>query len=190
MIDALTKARARAWYQRQIGLVRYAVQTDPIEAPVPQGEPLDLALPIIRAEERLHDLRADGLVYPYHDPVGFPTQGYGRLLARDKWGNLSQYPAIDTETAERWLHEDASKALQAVRRLVPVPMTVEQLAALTSFTFNVGPGNLQISTLRKKILRGDLEGAADEFPKWRLAGGVELAGLVARRLRERELFMR
>jgi len=48
---------------------------------------------------------------------------------------------------------------------------------------------VQNSTLRMKLNRGDVEGAADEFPKWRKAGGRVLSGLVRRRDAERALFL-
>jgi lysozyme len=60
---------------------------------------------------------------------------------------------------------------------------------LQSFVYNLGSGRLQSSTLRRKINRGDFEGAADEFPKWRRAGGKILKGLVLRRAAERKLFL-
>jgi lysozyme len=43
--------------------------------------------------------------------------------------------------------------------------------------------------MRMKLNRGQFEGAADEFPKWRKAGGRIIKGLVRRRKQERELFL-
>jgi GH24 family phage-related lysozyme (muramidase) len=40
-----------------------------------------------------------------------------------------------------------------------------------------------------KYNRGEFEGAADEFLKWRKSNGVVLAGLVRRREAERALFL-
>ena len=40
-----------------------------------------------------------------------------------------------------------------------------------------------------KLNRGQFEDAADEFPKWRKAGGRVVKGLVIRRRSERELFL-
>ena len=77
----------------------------------------------------------------------------------------------------------------AVRRLIKTPLTVNQFSAICSWGFNVGSGNVQNSTLRMKLNRGDVEGAADEFRKWRKAGGRVLAGLVRRRVAERALFL-
>lgn len=125
----------------------------------------------------------------YHDPVGFPTQGYGRLLSREAWADLSQWPDIDEVTAEAWLIEDLERAATSVARLITVPLTDNQQAALIDFAFNLGAGNLQISSLRAKLNRGEYAEAADEFPKWVYAGGVKLVGLVRRRATERELFL-
>src|SRR3546814_1924569 len=89
----------------------------------------------------------------YHDPVGYPTQGYGHLLARNKWESLSKYPDIDMEQALEWLRLDLAKAARSVLRLITVPLTDNQYVALADFTFNLGGGNLQVSTLRKEIGR-------------------------------------
>jgi lysozyme len=61
--------------------------------------------------------------------------------------------------------------------------------ALVSFSFNVGLGSLQRSTLRMKTNRGEFEAAADEFLKWTKAGGRVLPGLVKRRNDERALYL-
>ena len=61
--------------------------------------------------------------------------------------------------------------------------------ALVSFSFNVGLGSLQRSTLRMKTNRGDFDEAADEFLKWTKAGGRVLPGLVKRRNDERALYL-
>jgi lysozyme len=63
------------------------------------------------------------------------------------------------------------------------------LDALVSFSFNVGLGTLQRSTLRQKHNRGDYEGAAEEFMKFTKAGGKVLKGLVNRRNDERALYL-
>jgi lysozyme len=58
-----------------------------------------------------------------------------------------------------------------------------------SFSFNVGLGNFQRSTIRMKIQREDWDAAADAFLMWTKAGGKELPGLVKRRKGERALFL-
>ena len=125
----------------------------------------------------------------YHDPVGYPTQGYGRLLSRTPWQDLSQWPAITELQAEHWLQQDMQTAFRAVLQLCPGAETAPQQAALVDFTFNCGAGNLQASTLRRKVNRQDYAGAAEEFHKWVYARGVKLPGLVRRRHAESQLFL-
>jgi GH24 family phage-related lysozyme (muramidase) len=78
---------------------------------------------------------------------------------------------------------------RSVDKLITAELTQVMFDALVSFTYNLGSGNLQSSTLRMKLNRGNYEGAADEFPKWRKAGGRVLQGLVRRRIAERKLFL-
>jgi lysozyme len=70
-----------------------------------------------------------------------------------------------------------------------VPLTQGQFDALVSFSFNVGLGTLQRSTMRQKVNRGDMEGASEELLKYCMAGGKVLKGLQKRRLDERALFL-
>lgn len=131
----------------------------------------------------------EGLVLKaYHDPVGYPTQGFGRLLSRTPWEPLDKWPDIDEHTAEEWLKEDMTKAVRAALRLCPGAETPEQYAAIADFAFNCGAGNLQASTLRRKVNRGDFSGAEKEFSKWVFARGVKLPGLVRRRRAEADMF--
>ena len=129
------------------------------------------------------------MIEPYHDPVGYPTIGYGRLLSRVPWEPLNKYPPITPERAREMAMEDLGRALAAVRRLCPVPLTVHQQAALADFAFNCGAGNLQASTLRQCVLRSDHEEAARQFGRWVFARGVKLPGLVRRRKAEAEMYL-
>lgn len=162
-------------------------------------EVLELVKTIAMPFERLY---LDAYWDPH--PHGLPTQGWGRLLSRysrkmhlDEGKTLEQanewlrttYPQITRDTADEWLEEDIEKANKAVKRLVKVSLTPGQEAALTDFAYNVGPGNLQISTLLRMINRGDFPDAVEEFEKWNKSGGVVLKGLVRRRAAEVLMFM-
>jgi GH24 family phage-related lysozyme (muramidase) len=68
-----------------------------------------------------------------------------------------------------------------VLRLIQVPLDDGQFDALVSFTFNLGAGALQRSTLRRKVTREEHEKAPAEFRRWVWADGHKLAGLVRRR---------
>lgn len=69
-------------------------------------------------------------------------------------------------------------------RLISVPLTDGQFDALVSFTFNLGAGALQRSTLRRKVNRGEHQAVPAEFMKWVWAAGKRLPGLVRRRRAE------
>ena len=68
-------------------------------------------------------------------------------------------------------------------------LNANQYGALVSWTFNVGPGNVESSTLLKRLNAGEAAGTviAEELPKWNKAGGQTLAGLTRRRAAEVQL---
>lgn len=120
---------------------------------------------------------------PYQDSVGVWTIGYGHTHGVGP----NSRPVTKAE-ALALLQADAADAATAVRDLVDVHLTQNQLDALISFTFNLGAGALAESTLLKRLNKGDYRGARREFGKWVLAGGVRLQGLVRRRHAEAALF--
>lgn len=126
---------------------------------------------------------------PYYDIAGFPTIGYGHLLSREIDADLSKWPDITQEEADNLLDLDLQKAARSVIRLCPMPMTDGRLSALVDFVFNLGAGNLQISTLRKCIIRDDTNGAIIQFKRWVYAGSIKIPGLVRRRSVEIDLFI-
>lgn len=143
----------------------------------------EIAFALARRHETLHDpLPATAQLYePYFDPVGFPTIGYGHLLSREPWSSLDRWPAIAETEADALLEGDMARAAWAVLRLINVPLAEGQFAALIDFTFNVGAGNLQLSTLRRVVNREDYQAAPNQFRRWVFARGVKLPGLVRRR---------
>jgi len=123
----------------------------------------------------------------YLCPAGIPTIGWGHTYGV-KLGRT-----ISVQEAEVLLDHDYQAAQDQVERLVHVPLTENQLGALTSFVFNLGMNALATSTLLRKLNVGDIEGAGQEFHKWVYAkvNGVstKLNGLVKRRAEESELFL-
>ena len=116
----------------------------------------------------------------YADPVGIPTICYGHT-ATAKVGDTKS-----PEECERLLQQDLGIALNAVDHALP-NLTAQTRAALGSFTYNVGVGAFNGSTLLRKAKSGDLIGACNELTRWVYAGGRKLSGLVNRRAAEREL---
>ena len=120
-----------------------------------------------------------GRAYPYVCPAGFWTIGYGHLCD-------AKHLPITMEEGEAYLTADMEDALRATLRFCPVLATEPEgrLAAIVDFTFNLGAGRLQTSTLRRRINKTDWAGAALELRKWVHGGGRVLPGLVARRQAE------
>lgn len=120
----------------------------------------------------------------YVCPAGYPTVGYGHLVR----GGEDFSAGVTEEQAEQLLIKDVGSAERAVLRLVRVPLSDGQFDALVSFTYNLGAGALQRSTLRTKLNRGEYDVAAVELLRWVYAGGRKLKGLVRRRRAELALF--
>ena len=120
--------------------------------------------------------------HPYICPAGFHTIGYGHLCD-------PAHPPITEAEAEVYLARDLITALNATLRFCPVLAAESEgrLAAIVDFTFNLGAGRLQASTLRRRINRQDWSSAALELRRWVYGGGKILPGLVARREAESRL---
>ena len=114
--------------------------------------------------------------HPYICPAGFWTVGYGHLCD-------PKHPPITEAEAECYLADDLQTALGASLRYCPVLATEPgvRLAAIVDFTFNLGAGRLQTSTLRRRINQRDWSASAQELSRWIYGGGKVLPGLVARR---------
>lgn len=125
---------------------------------------------------------------PYLCPAGIPTIGYGSTYYEDGTHVKLTDAPITKERAEAILRSELGTYESAVNSFVKVPMTQGQFDALVDFAYNAGTGNLQKSTLLKKLNAKDYKGAAGEFDKWVYGGGKKLGGLVKRRAKERTLF--
>jgi lysozyme len=117
-----------------------------------------------------------GRAHPYICPAGYWTIGYGHLCDPN-------YAPITEADAEAYLARDLMTALSATLRCCPVLVTEPEgrLAAIVDFTFNLGAGRLQTSTLRRRINERDWAAGARELRRWVHGGGRVLPGLVARR---------
>ena len=126
----------------------------------------------------------DPRAHPYICPAGFWTIGYGHLCDQS-------HPPITPAKGEAYLAQDMQVALRVTLRYCPVlaTETVGRLGAIVDFTFNLGAGRLQTSTLRRRINQRDWVGVAFEFRRWVYGGGRVLPGLVARREAECRLIL-
>ncbi|KAJ2357403.1 hypothetical protein GGF43_001480 [Coemansia sp. RSA 2618] len=129
---------------------------------------------------------------PKPDPIGLPTVGYGHLCQRKGCSEVKYKFPLTKTTAKQLLSDDIPKYTKCLASYLnsKVKLNDNQWAALTSWTFNNGCNNAKTSTLVKRLNNGENPNtvAAQELPKWRLAGGRVLPGLVNRRKAEIKLF--
>lgn len=121
---------------------------------------------------------------PYLDPIGILTVGYGHVGPDIRAGS-----EITQDAAEAILLSDLNRFELGVSSMVNSEITDNQFAAMVSFAFNVGMGNLAKSTLLHYVNEGDMDAAANEFTRWNKAAGKVMAGLTARREAEKALFL-
>ena len=125
----------------------------------------------------------------YDDGVGVWTIGFGTTI----YPNGIKVKKGDTCTeaqAKSYMAHDLKKFEQAVNGAVTIPLNQNQFDVLVSLAYNIGTNAFKNSTLVKKLNAGDYRGAADQFDVWVNAGGKRMQGLVNRRAKEKEVFLR
>lgn len=167
------------------------------------------AIASLKLSEGLHDgdRRTPNILEPQADPIGIFTVGWGyalfqngkpvtdRATAMRIWSK--RWPqGFGPAEAEQLLIEVAQDVCDRVRRLLPgLALNDHELGALVCLAYNIGVGEIggkadfADSSVRRLLLAGDRLAAANAFRSWRIAGGKVVPGLVARRERERALFL-
>lgn len=128
---------------------------------------------------------------PYLCPAGIATVGFGSTYYEDGTKVTLKDKPITEQRATELLEFIANKTFsENINKVVKVPLNQNQFDALVSFAYNIGNKNFNWSTLLKKLNQSDYEGASLEFGRWNQAGGKILNGLVLRRQKEKELFLK
>jgi len=138
----------------------------------------------------LHWIYDDHTGRPINDynARGFATIGYGHLITEAEKQQGLFLNGINEEQALDLLSRDLGIAEGAVLRAVKVSLTQNEFDALVSFTFNVGAGNLNSSTLLQLLNAGNKRDVPAQFLRWNRSKGVVLPGLERRRRDEAMLF--
>ena len=108
------------------------------------------------------------------------------------WGHTGSDVTADTV----WTQEEADAAFlkdlewveECVGKAVTAQLTQNEYDSVCSLVFNIGCTNFGKSTLVKLINEHNFDAAALEFRRWSKQKGVELAGIVRRRVAEEKLF--
>ena len=131
--------------------------------------------------------QADGTFRAYPDPGsgGDPwTIGWGSTGADIKPGTIWTQQQCD----DRLSADLTSFAAKVSAVIGAAPTTQHQFDAMTSFAYNLGVANLQVSTLLRLHKAGDYRGAAAQFGLWNKAAGKVMPGLTRRRAAEAALY--
>lgn len=126
----------------------------------------------------------------YHgaaDRPGLLTIGYGHTDAAGP-PTVHQGQVITKQQASDILRADLGHVEANVSKMVKVPLTDNQFAAMVSFVFNCGEANFAKSSMLRKLNAGDYASVPSELMKWTKANGKQVQGLVNRRAAEAGLW--
>lgn len=135
---------------------------------------------IIPSEGEVKDKQ--GMHVAYIDAVGIPTICYGQT-GEDLYGRKIKIGMkLSQEECMEMLRRTLIKFEKEVDKLVKVPYRSDyEKAALISFTYNVGIGNLSKSSLLKALNEGNHDLACNKLTDWVYAQKKKLRGLEIRR---------
>jgi len=126
---------------------------------------------------------------PYLCPANVPTIGYGSTMYKNGERVTMDDDEITEEQATEMLMDTIKSVEKQVKKVLTVKLKPHQMAALISFTYNVGIGNLSNSTLLAWVNSNpDFPRIPEQFRRWNKGGGKVLNGLVRRREAEIELW--
>ena len=129
----------------------------------------------------VHESYKDAAYIPVAGDV--PTIGFGSTINLDGTP-VSLGQRTTPVAALKRLGKDIEKFETAVKTCAPVPMHQYEFDAYVSLTYNIGPTAFCKSTLAKKLVQYDYEGACKEILRWDKFQGKSLNGLTIRRQEE------
>ena len=172
--------------------------------PAPLRDVPDQAVDLIKAFEGIPDGDPSTVnIDPYLCPADVWTIGWGHAITQDgvqlkgsanRARAKSLFPGgITRPQAEALLRGDLIPRAATVARGAKVALNDGQFGALLSLLFNIGAGNLEASTLLRRLNQGNFAAAAEQFLAWdkaRVKGVLtSLPGLLRRRKAERAMFL-
>lgn len=116
----------------------------------------------------------------YECSAGKWTIGYGHTVG------VKPLDTITEEEAEQLLVHDVETI--CIPALEGLALNQNQYDACTEFVFNIGATAFLKSTLYKLLLKGDYEGASNQFERWVYGNKKYIAGLHNRRLATKAMF--
>jgi len=129
---------------------------------------------------------------PYLDSVNIPTIGYGTIKYPDGKKVTMQDSEITKEQAKEYLlHHLREIVLPTFNKNIKVDQNQNQIDALGSLVYNIGASGFSLSTLLKRInAKESIEKIKEAFLMWNKASGKILPGLVKRREKEFQFYIK
>ena len=118
----------------------------------------------------------------YQDSVGVWTIGYGHTKG------IYEGLEITQSEAEKMLQDELPEYEGYITDKVVPMLQQHEYDALVCWVYNLGPTNLNSSTLLKKLNAGEFKDVPFQMKRWDKAGGQPLLGLTRRRNAEALLF--
>lgn len=130
----------------------------------------------------------EGLVlHVYKDVAGYASIGYGHKLTEQEIANDVFKNGLTKDEATDLMRHDLARFEESVSRSVKVQLTGNQFGALVCFSFNVGTGAFESSSLLKCLNSGMYSEVPIQLVRWchrrdpKTGQMVEDAGLRKRR---------
>lgn len=120
----------------------------------------------------------------YQDIGGVWTCGYGSTGP-----DITKGTCMTQVEAQGRLSTTLQSIWNQIEQKTSTALSQEQMIALCDFGYNLGENALFKSTLWKYLQEGEIEQAAQEFPKWSHVNGKVIPGLLKRRIKEQEIFL-
>ena len=129
----------------------------------------------------------DGMVVSYRCPANKPTIGYGSLKLIDG-SPVQDGMTITKQEAEDLLAHELEEYEGYINDMVTVAIKQNEMDAMVSWVFNLGPTNLKNSTLLRVLNEGKYHEVPEQIKRWNKVNGVPNEGLKKRRKAEALLF--
>ena len=118
----------------------------------------------------------------YKCAAGVWTIGYGHTK------DVKENDVITKEEAESMLVHELQEYCNDVDIAVKVDLKQNEFDSLVSWTYNLGPTNLNSSTMLRVLNEGKHDDVPTQIKRWNKAGGEVLKGLIRRRNAEALMF--
>jgi len=166
---------------RQNALDRHRVAGACVAGPIARYTMDDKGMKLLKSSE--------GKVnHCYTDAVGVKTVGYGHACQAAGDPACHCKGTYTEKEIDDILRRDLKKFEDCIKRNIKVPLNTNEFSALVSFSFNVGCGAFQSSSLKRDLNAGHRDKVQADLDKWVKGNKGPLPGLVTRRKNEGRLF--